>query len=234
MSSQFIATLHSKHIFWDSWDNIFFQKFQLLQPARTSRPVRVQSVRVQSGPARLGRLLGSFSRKFENTLELRWRLGGTSLWEFGIWTGSWKFGRTKIPIPIPKFPWELEIWTAGPARLLGAESGSGTSYRSAAGIPSNAPFAAASTESVRTERRREARWRLDGLSAERRNSRHWRRAQRRNRFPGPAVQISDSRGNLGIGIGIFARPNFQIPVQISKGSFSAASSQILQVNTRWN
>ena len=24
MSSQFIATLHSKHIFWDSWDNIFF------------------------------------------------------------------------------------------------------------------------------------------------------------------------------------------------------------------
>ena len=23
MSSQFIATLHSKHIFWDSWDNIF-------------------------------------------------------------------------------------------------------------------------------------------------------------------------------------------------------------------
>ena len=25
MSSQFIATLHSKHIFWDSWDNIFLQ-----------------------------------------------------------------------------------------------------------------------------------------------------------------------------------------------------------------
>ena len=23
MSSQFIAKLHSKHIFWDSWDNIF-------------------------------------------------------------------------------------------------------------------------------------------------------------------------------------------------------------------
>ena len=23
MSTQFIATLHSKHIFWDSWDNIF-------------------------------------------------------------------------------------------------------------------------------------------------------------------------------------------------------------------
>ena len=30
MSSQFIATLHSKHIFWDSWDNIFAKnKIQL-------------------------------------------------------------------------------------------------------------------------------------------------------------------------------------------------------------
>ena len=31
---------------------------------------------------------------------------------------------------------------------------------------------------------------------------------------GPAVQIPNSHGNLGIGIGNFARPNFQIPVQI--------------------
>ena len=31
---------------------------------------------------------------------------------------------------------------------------------------------------------------------------------------GPAVQIPNSHGNLGIGIGIFARPNSQIPVQI--------------------
>ena len=33
----------------------------------------------------------------------------TSLWEFGIWTGIWEFGRAKIPIPIPKLPWELGI-----------------------------------------------------------------------------------------------------------------------------
>ena len=33
---------------------------------------------------------------------------------------------------------------------------------------------------------------------------------------GPAVQIPNSHGNLGIGIGNFARPNFQIPVQIPK------------------
>ena len=33
-------------------------------------------------------------------------------------------------------------------------------------------------------------------------------------FSGPAVQIPNSYGNLGIGIGIFARPNSQIPVQI--------------------
>ena len=31
---------------------------------------------------------------------------------------------------------------------------------------------------------------------------------------GPAVQIPNSHGNLGIGIGIFARPNSQIPVKI--------------------
>ena len=29
MSSQFIATLHSKHIFWDSWDNILILEFQI-------------------------------------------------------------------------------------------------------------------------------------------------------------------------------------------------------------
>ena len=29
MSSQFIATLHSKHIFWDSWDNIFLNRNNL-------------------------------------------------------------------------------------------------------------------------------------------------------------------------------------------------------------
>ena len=29
MSSQFIATLHSKHIFWDSWDNIFLNFSEL-------------------------------------------------------------------------------------------------------------------------------------------------------------------------------------------------------------
>ena len=62
---------------------------------------------------------------------------------------------------------------------------------------------------------------------------------------GPAVQIPNSHGNLGIGIGIFARPNFQIPVQIPKfqrlvlGCIEASKQAstfgpLLQVNTRWN
>ena len=41
----------------------------------------------------------------------------TRLWEFGMWTGIWEFGRAKIPIPIPKLPWELGIRTAGPEDL---------------------------------------------------------------------------------------------------------------------
>ena len=37
MSSQFIATLHSKHIFWDSWDNIF-------SPRRFERAIACQQL----------------------------------------------------------------------------------------------------------------------------------------------------------------------------------------------
>ena len=37
MSSQFIATLHSKHIFWDSWDNIFFLRTSGNDHAEPSR-----------------------------------------------------------------------------------------------------------------------------------------------------------------------------------------------------
>ena len=39
MSSQFIVTLHSKHIFWDSWDNIFsILKSPFLFPATHPPP----------------------------------------------------------------------------------------------------------------------------------------------------------------------------------------------------
>ena len=33
----------------------------------------------------------------------------TSLWKFGIWTGTWKFGRLKLHIVITKFPREFTI-----------------------------------------------------------------------------------------------------------------------------
>ena len=41
MSSQFIATLHSKHIFWDSWDNIFCKcDFRAVQRSALCRSQR--------------------------------------------------------------------------------------------------------------------------------------------------------------------------------------------------
>ena len=56
MSSQFIATLHSKHIFWDSWDNIFLSRARAsrirLPETYTASPQKAKKVLLTSNVQR--------------------------------------------------------------------------------------------------------------------------------------------------------------------------------------